>query len=215
MTDCFRAAALTAWSNFISWNFPSVFDCFIGKCSQSADAGGSVYSVYYILFFFAGREVSGCRSPSAFKNQAVTFQGRRKDLRTVLIRFSCLQEAGESAGCSQWVGTGGFERSFLQAGNLKPSLLPIPSAGLSAQTTTCCPWMLCYLWRRAQQQQKRKIIRSCWVAEVLDVSRDCRVRSVMVCEPFGTAVRNSPALLEMYLVLVESWWCLKWFCEAK
>lgn len=170
------------------------------------------------MFFFSGREVSGCWSPSDFKNLAVTFQGRRKGLSTVLISFPCHQEVREYAGCSQWVGTGGFERSFLQAGISNPDCCksPLPvSPEHSAQTTTCCPWMLWYLWRREQQQQKRKMTRSWWVAEVLDVSRDCSVRSVMVCEPFGAAGRNSPALLEMYLLLAENWWCLKWFCEAK
>lgn len=70
--------------------------------------------------------MSGCWSPSAFKNQAVTFQGRRKDLSTALINFSCHQEARESAGCSHWVSTGALRGASSRLGTSNPDCCQSP-----------------------------------------------------------------------------------------
>lgn len=74
----------------------------------------------YQEFFFAGREVSGFWSPSGCKDEAMTFQGRRKDLSTVLISFSCTKKWGSLQGIhSEW-GQGALRGSSSRLGTSIP-----------------------------------------------------------------------------------------------
>lgn len=225
MTDCFRAAALTGWANFISWKFPSIwFFFFFGKSSQNAGVG----VLYVKPFSLVGGMCQDIEVHLIVRTRQWLSEGEGRlrlggpgccshQFLLVTRKWVSLQGA-----LSVWT-TGDFQASLLQAGKLKPSLLPIahglcrdqagPSVLLQSTSAQAAPAAHGRSGTsaeeiRTQWQQKQKMIGSWWLAKVLDEGRECHVRSVMVCECFD-------ALIEMCLLLDKSWWCLKRFCVAK
>lgn len=126
MTDCFRAAALTGWANFISWKFPSILIYFIGKRSQNAGAG----ILYIRSFSLLEGKCQDVEVHLIVRTRQWLSKGEGRTWALLSSVFLVTKKWGSLQGApSEWA-QGGFERSFLQAGNLNTNL-PNTSAGPS------------------------------------------------------------------------------------